>query len=655
MNSTHIKQLSHEHVIPIIARVDFDSMAESAAEILDRKLFFIQSKLLADDNNQSSKTFLVEAQQWFQPRHYIEIIEERSNEGRCGYPLCCNAIRRPSDISAILKISYKEKRLYELGRSKLFCCGNCLQLSAVYQASLLESHPASRKVAIDFLSRSKENLHDNSDKTVSIEYFNGSNSTRVGDIGTSAYKSHKLKEATNMPQKLIQESKQEPLNIIERKPVAVQQMTIHSSLENSSFSSLISCSSSLPTFNYGKKQISKPQLNEKEREKMKKVAFSVASLESSVEEKWFDKSAVVPLQHCASNPTDFPSYRGTYIFSEKEKQNKFLSTHSITNNQVINSSTAAITDQNHYIISNKENSAESGTNASAAGNFIVTETAQTEMTASNSLIEVEITNISNDYERNRDDNDSDIYSRDYEESLSLFMLMWTTLDDLFGECQPIITSVYPIANTDCEVLILPESCNMKENSSVKNESDNSTGEMIYITGITVRAKDDINNDIGRNENERERGEDGEELPMIRESIDTTLLASQRSVAMFLQRGFLTAEKSLDLYSYISLEGLVRYRAIKDLVLVSANLQDCVCPRLKSSEFTIVAVLLIDAIIISQNLLINTEMMNWESNLKESTLKILRIRAGRTVSKDSVRTLRVGDLELLRNFFSRKML
>ena len=690
-------------------------MAKSEVEILDRKLFFIQSKLLEDDNNQSGKTFLLEAQQWFQPRHYIEIIEERSNEGRCGYPLCCNPITRPSNISAILKISYKEKRLYELGRSKLFCCGTCLQLSAVYEASLLETHPASRQVAIDFLLRSKENLQDTSDTTVSSDYFNESNSSRVGDISNCVVKnlpqahrlstpnsqlavaniaqgttvtrnsllshnseirslksgnvrsiSNKLKE-TDIQKKSLQEPQQELLNIVERTPVAVQPMGIHSSLENSSFSSLISCSSSLPTLNYGLKTDPKSELKakEKEKEKKKKVVFSLASLESSVEEKWVDNSALVPSKHCTSNLTNVPSVRGTNIGAKMEKVDKCLGTRPVTDIQVINSSAAEITEQNHSIISIKESSTEdmlrkreeSGAKTTAAGNLTVAETAMSERTIPINFNVGEITVRNNGNGRNKDDNDSDsdIYSGDYEENLSLFMLLWTTLDDLFGECQPIITSIYPIANTDCEVLILPESCNLKEINNVKNESDNKKEEMIYITGITVRAKDDINDDIGRNEDERERGEDGEELPIIRESIDTTLLASQRSVAMFLQRGFLTAEKSLDVFSYISLEGLVRYRAVKDLVLISANLQDCVCPRLKSSEFTIVAVLLIDAIIISQNLLINTEMVNWESNLKESTGKILRIRAGRTASKDSVRVLRVGDLELLRNFFPRKML
>ena len=147
-------------------------MSQVPLDLIDKKIFYIQSKLLDDSDDKHTEKFLVEAQMWFQPRNYLDVIEERSNDGRCGSPTCSNPITRPSDVSAILKISYKEKRLYEIGRSKLFCCSTCLQKSAVFEASLLETHPASREVAIDFLTRSKENTYDISNETISSDYFN---------------------------------------------------------------------------------------------------------------------------------------------------------------------------------------------------------------------------------------------------------------------------------------------------------------------------------------------------------------------------------------------------------------------------------------------------------------------------------------------------
>ena len=153
----------------------------------------------------------------------------------------------------------------------------------------------------------------------------------------------------------------------------------------------------------------------------------------------------------------------------------------------------------------------------------------------------------------------------------------------------------------------------------------------------------------------ERNRIDSESITVRESIDTTLLASQRSVAMFVQRGFIAAEKQINLFDFISVEGLVRYRAVRDSVLTAANMHSIECPRLKSSEFTLLSLLLIDAIVTSQNLLIHSDMNNWNSGLVVSTGNILRVRAGRIVKKDNLRKLRDGDLELLRNFFPRKLL
>lgn len=730
-------------------------MEENQINVLDRKLFYIQSKLLEDGDNQSTKAFFVEAQLWFQPRHYLEVIEERSNEGRCGYPSCCSPITRPSDVSAILKISYKEKRLYELGRSKLFCCSTCLQNSAVYEASLHETHPASRKVAIDFLKRSKENLYDVSSETVSSDYFNESinvesDLNRGNDIGThtinklaavpklttpkpnstissatvtttsknnfhapgSKNRTTKASDRTSdVPNVLVQsktieestrESNQNILSIIERKPVPVQPMTILSSSENSSFSSLISSSSSLPTFDYSKKIISPGMVEEREKGKSKKVNFTLASLESSVEEKWVapDYSAPVRVQQCETAPgVTFPVTKmnidSSMSSSQKEKYDEIMNYKIDFNSKLSGSNTTIIKEQKHPILIVKENdirdkhkedkevlssSSISSGSGSISSKFTISETILSERITPSNVIREGIkqkndgTDDNNDlyHDRNNGNNemdDNDIYSKNFEENLSLFMLLWTTLDDLFGECHSIITSTYPIGDSNYEVLVLPESCNLN-GSHDNNNNNNNEEDMAYITGIIVRAKDDIydNNDnqidgSGRYKNEdekvrdRERLREGneEDVPMVRESIDTTLLPSQRSVAMFIQRGFLTAEKSLDLFSYISLEGLVRYRAVKDLVLTSAQLQESVCPRLKSSEFAILCLLLIDAIVVSQCLLINTETNDWESNLKLVAGKILRVRAGRTVVKENMRTLRAGDLELLRNFFPRTLM
>jgi hypothetical protein len=109
---------------------------------------------------------------------------------------------------------------------------------------------------------------------------------------------------------------------------------------------------------------------------------------------------------------------------------------------------------------------------------------------------------------NGDEND-DTESSAVEEELSLFMLLWTALDDLFGHCEPILSSPISSENDANELLFSP------------------TIQQLYIT---VKGK---LNPIPSTDTEITIKEDENiDTPIIRQSIDTTILASHRSVAMF---------------------------------------------------------------------------------------------------------------------------
>lgn len=81
------------------------------------------------------------AKKWLQPRHYYEIVEERSGSGKCGFPLCTNTL--PSEGSN-LRLSYLDKKLSDDGMSNKYCSSSCVERSQIYAGKLDESSPLTR-------------------------------------------------------------------------------------------------------------------------------------------------------------------------------------------------------------------------------------------------------------------------------------------------------------------------------------------------------------------------------------------------------------------------------------------------------------------------------------------------------------------------------
>ena len=577
--------------------------AASAASLLDidRKLFYIQSKLLDTNDSTSVDVVLSEAKLWFQPRHYIEIIEERSNDSRCGYPSCRNSIIRPSDVSSILKISYKEKRIYEIGRSKLFCCWDCLQKSAIFEAGLGDTHPASRQVAIDFLLRTNDASSASHD-TVSKDYFDGNlvaedilDSWRRSSIqffpssscSSSQPDSHIVKKAS--PSRDVSKADQ----LLPTKKLNIETTVVTNSFPILSF---YTETTEVPLpFSSTESVGSKPD------SKKKKVGFvDLKSLESSVGEKWATDDTM--------RTSAVKQSTGNKCSSLKKSSLRSLDYTSINAIQGAKGSLSMGPIAEKVSIS--------------PGQTILSTQESSSHTIQND-IETQIYAGSVTDSEDTDDDGSDNSVREGEDDLSLFMLIWTTLDDLFGESRSII-------------------CAAAADSSAPLSSDH-----------TVTPTDTVCTAVS--------GSTGQEVIKERFSINPTLLASHRAVAMFVERGFNTAETYCDFSVFLCASSRARYYDVKAEILVAIGSNNIVCPRLKSSEFTFLALLVIDAIVVRQCLLmrvlpdLNDVSEEWGNKLKISVEKILRTRAGRHVESHSTRNLRDGDLQLLRNFFVRKLL
>jgi hypothetical protein len=244
------------------------------------------------------------------------------------------------------------------------------------------------------------------------------------------------------------------------------------------------------------------------------------------------------------------------------------------------------------------------------------------------------------------------------EEISLFMMMWTTLDDLFGESiSSICTPTSSVNNNTVSGHSSSVSLTAVSHDDVINKtatSDSAQSEIRTSNTSDVTVPNSI-----ESEGYNRSAED--DIIEERKPIDPTLLASRRSVAMFMERGFISAEASCVLSRYLTRECFAQYNAVKAQLLTSIGESSSICPKLNSSEFSLLALLAIDAIVVNQMLLpissSDTESAedNWSEKVRTSTAQIMRKRAGRRVQQEQSRSLREGDLELLRNFFPRKLL
>ena len=601
--------------------------AASAASLLDidRKLFYIQSKLLDTNDTTPVEDVLCEAKLWFQPRHYTEIIEERSNDSRCGYPSCRNPIIRPSDVSSILKISYKEKRIYEIGRSKLFCGWDCLQKSAIFEAGLCDTHPASRQVAIDFLLRANDASCLSND-IITKDYFDGSSLEKeIPD----QWKRSSIQFFPSAGRSSSQPDSSSVTKASSGKGDLKADQLVHTKKSSVKVAAAAAAAPSLPVLSFYT-ETTEPfplllPLTESEASKpngkKKKVGFvDLKSLESSVGEKWViddNKSAV----------------KDTAAKKCSALKKSSLRSLDYTSINVIDGAKRSIP---MGAIAEKVSASPGPMLLSSANNedsmgVMIRSDVETEVLKadSSSVTDSEDT----------DDDGSDNSARGSEDDLSLFMLMWTTLDDLFGDSLSVICATAK----DSDTLLSSDGTDAVEGFSSSSSS--------------LSAADSTSAVVASSSDQRT----GQEVIEERFSINPTLLASHRAVSLFVERGFNTAEAYCSFSVFLSEPSSARYYSVKSEILAAIGSNNMICPRLKSSEFTFLALLVIDAIVIRQSLLLrvpsdlNAVSEEWGSKLQVSVEKILRIRAGRHVENQSARNLRDGDLELLRNFFVRKLI
>ena len=126
-------------------------------KLVDWKIFELQSVLVSDDVDTES---VDESLLWFQPRHFSEVLEERVNDDKCGYPLCPNPLDDKNNAS--YRINYAEKKIYSIELSKNYCCVDCIEKAQLLEKRFDDSVPYSRSVTktLDLTAPVQSNIEE---------------------------------------------------------------------------------------------------------------------------------------------------------------------------------------------------------------------------------------------------------------------------------------------------------------------------------------------------------------------------------------------------------------------------------------------------------------------------------------------------------------
>jgi hypothetical protein len=125
-----------------VQRSSGQSLSSQLATQVNWKIFELQSCLLGKKVNPE---YMAICKKWFTPKHFLDIVEERSNEGICGYPLCDALIRAQVDSEQASTL-LSSKAAISTVQPTMYCSQICTIKASEYMQSLDTSAPLTREV-----------------------------------------------------------------------------------------------------------------------------------------------------------------------------------------------------------------------------------------------------------------------------------------------------------------------------------------------------------------------------------------------------------------------------------------------------------------------------------------------------------------------------
>jgi len=579
----------------------------SVRQKVDRVVFETQAALLSCRSVNGFDALTANARRWLQPRHFAEIVEERSTEGVCGYPPCAKPVENRGSSSSgnnTLRISYKEKRLYEVDGSVKFCCKECLKLAAAFEASLDDTNPESREGAHEIAANDVSELNERvllGTRRGSPPSFNNGALEASGAVKETG---STISEITSALQ-LLKRNGPSEANAMRGSNSSV-------ALPTSRF--LPSTGRTPPILAYGPTTGS-PQAQKETAIQSKADAKDAATIEP-------DDVSGKPRQ----GPPDMGTLPPSVSLAAAEESRPARSSAPKPPSRVMN---ALVVETDRALPVSKVSPAAAPavaqlspvgaasvvsplTHASppprssgslpGASSSDMTRLAKRITFAEDTAGPAPLTNVAADPDNNvrahvEDEYDDSLLQGDDTET-SLFMLLWTALDDLFG-------------NERCASVLLSPHSGVFVGGAVTSDT---AGEVI--------------------------------------AVDDTQRAKRRSVGQFVERGFAIAEGHLRPDTFLSTDSHARYVAAKTMFLEGANF-DGPCPPLSGKEWALLALLIVDTIVCGRQLLTKDDVAAWQAWKAEVDACVATItRSSSDRARRSARSLRDGDFVLLQSFFPR---
>ena len=598
---------------------------------VERKIFSVQSTLLNCRCKEQFEQAFAEAKLWLQPRHYAEIVEERSMEGICGFPACQEQIKQPSTSSSqlSLRISYKEKRLYEIDGSVKYCGCECLKSSASYELSLEDTSPFSRVVAQELVRDDGNDSTSNAGRrTAPPSFYHAAldpagAAKSTGDTisaMTSALKSFQDTDRKTLPNK--GPAKGEP------RMAALSVKATH--FLSSTVGSPPILNYQLQTGSHGTSTaVASPSSNGSAPRKPKSVGFASddsdrdvreaanAIQDSSTAGKGVLHTMLTAVTETGASPQSHSTNPGGAVDSEVASKGlhpgvgtshhrspapSLLSPMIVRPTNTNIPTSATVLEHESRIVKKMNFDAEASVTSVAVVDKV--DAVNGELLLESQVDDISHLDVKGDADEGAWTDDDTAVLTDRQE-VSLFMLLWTVLDDFFGNEK---VGSYMLSNSAVSTDLAGDGS--KDSTAIAN--------------------------------------------------DRILSAKQRSTAIFIEKGFSKAEGTIKLPTFLSGSSYATYVIIKRQILACVDLETT-CPPLSSGEWALLALVLIDAIVCGKNLLPDNDraaLQEWNREVEKSVGVILRIDGGRHRLKqkqlNSSQSLRDGDLALLRSFFPRLM-
>jgi hypothetical protein len=149
---------------------------EPVSVAIVRKLYDIQLELISNQGYKGKerknrtmrpkdKRLMADVQNFFTPRHYDEVVEERGTKTVCAYPFCGNTVDESNcgGKPRNFKVSLRFGKIINTEGRHLFCSNYCFRTSGALRSTLSKVSPQTRNDLLALVRKERQDARDGAD------------------------------------------------------------------------------------------------------------------------------------------------------------------------------------------------------------------------------------------------------------------------------------------------------------------------------------------------------------------------------------------------------------------------------------------------------------------------------------------------------------